>query len=160
MDTDVAITVNSCKLCKQYKHQKSPQRPTGHLMTRYPFDKIAMDVTGPFKTTKAHNRYILGIVDHFSKYAVLVPLRSIDSDSIIEALFSRWISIFGTPNSVHSDRGSNLNSYQILKICEALKIKKTKSTPYFPQGDGVIERMFTTIKPMLGIVITSVENGI
>jgi transposase InsO family protein len=152
MDIDVSHIVNSCKLCQQYKHQKSPKRPMGHLRTRFPFEKIAMDVTGPFKITKAHNRYILGIVDHFSKYTVLVPLRSIDSESIIEALFSRWISIFGTPNSIHSDRGSNLNSRQILRICEAFKIKKTKSTPYFPQGDGVIERMFRTIKPMLGIV--------
>ena len=151
MDIDVATAVNNCVLCKKYKHQKSPKRPIGHLRARYPFDKVAIDISGPFQTTKSLNKYILGIVDHFSKYAVLVPLRSTDSNSIIEALFSRWISIFGAPNSIHSDRGSNLNSSQIFKICEALKIRKTASTPYFPQGDGVVERLFRTIKPMLGI---------
>ncbi len=152
MECDIALYVSSCKLCKQFKHERSPKRPKGRLIARYPFDKVAIDVTGPLKMTRSYNKYILGIVDHFSKFAVLVPLRSIDSNSIIEALFSRWISIFGTPNSLHSDRGSNLNSYQMLQMCQELGIRKTSTTPYYPQGDGVIERLFKTIKPMLGIV--------
>ena len=39
-----------------------------------------------------------------------------------------------------------------MRFCKNLGIRKTCSTPYYPQGDGVIERLFRTIKPMLGIV--------
>jgi hypothetical protein len=158
MDVDINISVNNCKLCKQFKPQPSPKKTKGRLIAKFPFDKIAVDITGPLKITKLQNRYILGITDHFSKYTVLVPLRTTDSETIIEAIFSRWISVFGIPNSIHSDRGSNFTSHQMFKFCEALRIKKTSSTPYYPQGDGVIERIFKTVKPMIGIV--TAENGI
>ena len=109
------------------------------------------------KMTKFQNRYILDITDHFSKYTLLVPLKTTDSETIIEAIFARWISIFGIANSLHSDRGSNFSSYQMHQFCKALGIKKTFSIPYYPQGDGIIERVFKTVKPMIGIV--TAENG-
>ena len=124
----------------------------GNLQGHYPFEKVALDIAGPMKLTKSGNRYILGMIDHFSKYPVLIPLKSTDSDTIIEAVFRRWISVFGIPETLHSDRGANLNSEKIKKLCDNLGIRKTKTTPYFPQGDGVVERLFRTIKPLIGIV--------
>ena len=103
---------------------------------------VGIDIAGPFKTTQQGYRYILGMNDHFSKYPVLVPLKSIDSNSIAEGIFKNWISIFGIPMILHSDRGSNLNSDRIIKLCKYFGIAKTKTTPYNPQGDGLLRDFF------------------
>ena len=42
-------------------------------------------------------------------------------------------------------------------MCQKLGIKKTSSTPYYPQGDGVIERTFKTVQPMIGIATAERE---
>ena len=153
MDFDIAFAVAGCVLCQQYKHkQKIKTKEHGSLQAKFLFDKVAMDIAGPLKVTKNGYKYILALVDHFSKYPVLVPMKSIDSESIAEAVFTKWISIFGPPNSLHSDRGSNLNSELVMKLCKEFNIQKTKTTPYYPQGDGIVERLFRTVKPLLGIV--------
>ncbi|MEL7308825.1 MAG: DDE-type integrase/transposase/recombinase, partial [Pseudomonadota bacterium] len=158
METDIIFYTNRCNLCQIYKSQSSPKRTRSKLIARFPFDKIAIDITGPVRMSKSRNQYILGIIDHYSKYVALVPLKTTDTKTIIEALFSKWISVFGYPRSIHSDRGTNLNSSQMLQLCKELGIRKTSTTPYYPQGDGIIERLFRTVKPMLSIVTE--ENGI
>ena len=153
-DLDITIVVNECSLCQKYKHKAGHQNksPKGSLKTNYPFQKVAVDIAGPMRPTRRGNRYILGMIDHFSKYPMLIPIKSTDSNTIIEAIFANWISVFGIPDSLHSDRGANLNSEKVMEFCSKFGIKKTATTPYYPQGDGVIERVFGTVKPLLGIV--------
>jgi hypothetical protein len=158
MDFDIACVVAECTLCQRYKHkQKLKANVPGSLQASFPFDKVAIDIAGPLKVTRSGYKYILGLIDHFSKFPVLIPMKSVDSESIAEAIFTRWISLFGAPNSLHSDRGSNLNSDLLIRLCNELGIRKTKTTPYYPQGDGIVERLFRTVKPMLAIV--SEERG-
>ncbi|MEL7307077.1 MAG: reverse transcriptase domain-containing protein [Pseudomonadota bacterium] len=154
MDLDITMLVNECCLCQRYKHNTGRRRnlTKGNLRGNYPFQKVAMDIAGPMRSTRRGNRYILGMIDHFSKYPVLIPIKSTDSGTIIEAIFTKWISVFGIPDSLHSDRGANLNSEKMREFCDGLGIKKTATTPYYPQGDGIIERLFRTVKPLIGIV--------
>ena len=44
------------------------------------FDKIAMDIVGPFNITKNNNKYILCIQDQLSKFIILVCLREEGTD--------------------------------------------------------------------------------
>ena len=152
IDLDTALIVGECKLCQGYKHKQRTQLQRCELHANFPNEMVGIDIAGPFKATRQGNRYILGMIDHYSRYPVLVPLKTIDSNSIAEVIFKNWISIFGIPMMLHSDRGSNLNSNQIMRLCEYFGISKTKTTPYNPQSDGIIERLFRTVKPMLSIV--------
>jgi len=153
LDLDITMAVNECCFCQKYKHNTRRRNPLkGSLRTNYPFEKVAMDIAGPMRPTRRGNRYILGMIDHFSKYPVLIPIKSTDSNTIVEAIFTKWISVYGIPDSLHSDRGANLNSEKVMDFCSGLGIKKTTTTSYYPQGDGVIERLFRTTKPLLGIV--------
>ena len=159
MDFDIASVIAECTLCQRYKHkQKLRAGSRGNLQASFPFEKVAIDIAGPFKATRKGYRYLLALIDHFSKFPVLIPMKIVDSESIAQAIFSKWISLFGTPDSFHSDRGSNLNSELVMKLCRNLGIRKTKTTPYYPQGDGIVERLFRTVKPMLAIV--SEERGL
>lgn len=160
MNEDIQSWINSCKQCCKHKDktpkQKAPFQP---VVVGEPFEKIAIDITGLFTKTRRNYRYVLGVIDYFSKYVALIPLKSSDARSVAQALIKRWISVFGVPICVHSDRGTNFESALIQELCNTLGIKKTKATPYYPQGDGLIERLFRTVKPMMAATMTSYGFG-
>lgn len=109
------------------------------------------------QTTKNGYKYILGIVDNFSGYPMLLPLKSTDSKSIITAVCDNWINIFGVPQKIHSDNGSYFTSTDFHNFCDKFNILKTYSPPYNPQSNGIVERLFKTIKPLL--YISQKERG-
>ena len=76
MDVDIALAIGECSLFQRYKHNQNPKaKESGSLSAFIPFDILAIDVAGPLKTTRRGNSYILGMIDHFSKYPVLIPLK-------------------------------------------------------------------------------------
>jgi transposase InsO family protein len=150
MAQDIRLWLNTCGQCLQRKSGNAGQLPEmQHTITGFPFEKIAIDVTGPLTATKNGDRYILGVVDYFSKYPMLIPIRNMEARTVAEALFGRWISIFGAPHCIHSDRGTCFEAAVFKELCELFNIKKTRTAPYYPQSDGLIERLFRTVKDMI-----------
>jgi transposase InsO family protein len=150
MEQEIRLIVNKCKLCQQRKTgNQMVQPPKNKTTTTFPFEKLAIDITGPLPVTKSGHRYILGVIDYFSKFIMLIPLRNTDSMTVAEAIFKKWICLFGAPNSIHSDRGTCFESALFLDLCKLCGIRKTRTAPYYPQSDGLIERLFRTVKDML-----------
>ena len=58
---------------------------------------------------------------------------------------------FGVPEQLHTDQGRNFKSALIKQICQFLGIQKTRTTPYHPQSDGMVERFNHTPLSMLSI---------
>lgn len=150
MSFDVRIRIGKCKECQSRKNQR-PDRNKAHgsLNAGYPFGTISIDVTGPLPESKNGCRYILGIIDNFSKYPMLIPLKNMTAKTICKSIFDKWIVQFGIPDRIHSDRGTAFESEIVQELCALLGIRKSRSSPYYPQGDGVIERLFGTAKDML-----------
>ena len=70
------------------------------------FDKIAMDIVGPFNTTKSSNKYILSIQDQLFKFIILSCLKYQTAESVLNAFIKNFIFIFGSPKIVLTDRGA------------------------------------------------------
>jgi transposase InsO family protein len=150
METEVRLRINMCKPCAERKcGNMGLQPPAQQTVTGFPFEKIAIDITGPLPQTQNGYRYILGVIDYFSRYPMLIPLRNVDARTVAESLFFRWISIFGAPHSIHSDRGTCFESSLFKELCDLMNIKKTRTAPYYPKSDGLIERLFRTVKDMI-----------
>ena len=76
MEETVKDVINSCRLCSFNKQSASTNKaPLVSTKVGEPFERIAVDLTGPFLTTSKGNRYILGIIDHFSKFSMLIPVK-------------------------------------------------------------------------------------
>jgi len=142
-----------CQACQYYK-LKNPRDKADmlYVTTNQPLERIAIDICGPLPGGTGRLRFVLGIVDYFSKFVVLVPLASVDAHTVARAIFSRWIAIFGPPKFIHTDRGTVFESAVMKSLCSQFKIMKTRTCPYYPQSDGLIERIFRTIKPLLCLV--------
>ena len=147
---DVRNYVSRCVSCTERKSagRRSELKNLNILASR-PFEKVMIDVCGPLPKSQKGYRYILGLVDVFSRYAMMIPLKTIETEKIVDAVLSRWIAIFGCPGEIISDGASNLNSKLMNEFCKIFGVEKKKVSPYYPQANGIIEREFRTVKDMV-----------
>ena len=113
-----------------------------------PFERIAIDVVGPLSMTPRKNRYVLTIMDFSSRYPEAVPLRRIDTESVLEVLL-HFFSRFGLPREHLSDRGSNFTATLMKEVTKRLGIDHIQASPYHPETNGMLERWHGTLKAML-----------
>lgn len=120
-----------------------------------PFERIAMDVAGPFPVTDQGNKYILVVMDYFSKWPEAYAIPNQEAETVARVVTDNWISRFGVPLELHSDQGRNFESRVFRKVCELLGIRKTRTTPLHPQSDGMVERFNGTMECHLAKVVQS-----
>ena len=87
MEKTISEHIGSCRLCSQYKEKNGKDYAFVQRMpSDRPFQRICVDLCGPLEITRKGNRYVLGIIDHFSKFIVLVPIHSADAKTITKAV--------------------------------------------------------------------------
>ena len=116
----------------------------------YRNERIALDIIGLFPISNQGNKYLLTIGDYFSKYFTAVPLPNHTATTVAKAIFEQWICrMGGCPSTVHSDRAPEFVGKVLTHLWEMLGLHVTKTLPYCPQSDGLVERFNSTIKLML-----------
>ena len=145
---------------KNYKnaiiHHSKP-RKLQSFSTTTPFELISIDICGPLPQTQKGNRYIVSMIDKFSRFCLLVPTSDIKTLTVIQAL-SRWINLFGAPNHLLSDNGTQFTSEIFRAFTETFDTTQRFSTPYYPESNGQIERLHRWIKERLALI--AVDGGL
>ena len=100
--------------------------------------------------SKGGTENILVITDHFTRYAQAIPTRNQSAYTTAKALYENFFVHYGFQAKIHSDMGANFESKLIRKLCDIAGIKKTRTTPYHPMGNGMVERFNKTLINMLG----------
>ena len=148
--TYVEQYVRSCDICSRGKApprtKRSPMTLTG---SGYPMERIATDILGPLPETDKGNRYILVISDYFTKWVEAFPIPDQRAETVAKCLVDEVVSRFGVPSYIHSDQGRQFESELYQEVCFLLDIKKTRTTPYHPQSDGMVERFNKTLEGLL-----------
>ena len=138
MRNDVAEYCAKCRICAFTKPRFV--KPTGcPLIVTSPMELVAVDFVGMLPTSKSGKKYLLTMVDCFSRYAEVFALREITTEALLDCL-RQWISRYGLPDSIISDRGSQFESFEFRQYCWHFGIKKRRTTAYHPQGNGICER--------------------
>ena len=148
-----------CELCSSRKSpSKRPRAPMQLSMASSPMERIAMDILGPLPATSRGNKYILVVGDYFSKWKEAYPMPNMEATTIATFLVNEFICRFGVPQYLHTDQGRNFEASLMKEMCRLLGIKKTHTTPYHPQSDGLIERFNRTLLSMLSIAAKDDEH--
>jgi transposase InsO family protein len=106
-----------------------------------PWQRIAIDVLSGFNTSKKGNTLLLVVMDEYSKWPEVIPLRNQKAETIAEALVQNIFYRFGIPQVMHSDKASNLGMSHICKnVCDLLGISRSFSSAGHPEGNGQVER--------------------
>ena len=94
-------------------------------------------------------KYILGIIDRFSRYISLTAVSNQDETTTIQTILRQWIFRFGAPACIHVDRGKVFESRSFLEFTKSMLIDVQYSSPYHHNTYGMIERQFRTIRDFL-----------
>ena len=116
-------------------------------------DRIATDILGELPMTENGNRYILVISDYFTKWTESFPMPNMEAATVARIIVEEVVARFGVPSSIHSDQGRQYESELFSEMCRVLHIKKTRTTPYHPQSDGMVERFNKTLVTMLSAYV-------
>lgn len=150
MKEDVGIYVRKCDTCAVNKaDRKKPKAPLGKMQVGAPLDRICVDLVGPFPESEAGNRYILVATDAFTKWVELVAIPNQLATTCAQALLESVVSKFGCPLDLHTDQGRSFENEVFAELCKLCGVRKTRTTPYHPQGNGQVERFNRTLLQMI-----------
>ena len=111
-----------------------------------PMERLALDILGPLPVTDLGNKYILIVADYFSKQVEAFPIPDQEAQTVASLLVKDVVCWFGAPVLIHSDQGRNFESALFTEMCQLLGMKKTRTTAYHPESDGIVERLNRTLE--------------
>ena len=133
--------------------RKSPptsgRAPMQTITAGYPTQVMAVDLLGPLPESKNGKSYVLVVGDYYSKWMEALPVPNQEVPTVVEKLVDEVFLRFSPPEQLHSDQGHQFESALIAEICKLLQIRKTRTTPYHPQCDGLVERFNRTLLSMM-----------
>ena len=141
--------VSSCEGCHLGSDYKPRALPQEKIESASPWDDLSIDVMGPFILGRRGEFFILSVIDCFSRYLILIPIKDHNATTISQALYERVIGYFGCPQKILSDRGTEFTGCVLGELMELLGIQQVLTSPYYPQGNGIIERSHRTVGNMV-----------
>lgn len=137
----IAVYVKTCISCQKVKDGVDiATSPLGSLPVVAPWDMLCIDTWGPLPISEKGNKYVLTVVDAYSKWCIAIPIPSKKAATVAEALFTNGMGL-GVPNRIHHDRGKEYCNQIIEKLAELYGIEDTKTSAYHPQGNAFAERI-------------------
>ncbi|CAD7002082.1 unnamed protein product [Ceratitis capitata] len=118
--------------CTEFIAAKGPKSRSHGQMKQYttgaPFERVAMDVAGPFPMSKQGNKYVLVVMDYFSKWSEVYPIPIQEAKTVADAFTNNWVIRYGAPIEWHSDQGRNRRCSR--RCAEYLVFEKPERQPY------------------------------
>ena len=87
----------------------------GHVNVGHRWERVAMDLLDMSVTTSRGNRYVLVMVDCFTRWTEAFPLPDKTAQSVADAFFNQVVCRFGMPSVIHSDQGREFEN-RIMRI--------------------------------------------
>ena len=151
--------ISACHKCVARKSPVNRHHPMGHVPVSGKFERVAMDLLDVSVISTKGYKYILVVCDYFTKYTEAYPLKDKTARSVVDALMDVWLPRYGFPLFLHSDQGKEFDNVMIHKLSELLGTVKTKTTPYHPRSDGLVERFNRTLLAMLAMFVSQEHDN-
>lgn len=146
---DIKNWVDTCMSCQTSKvHRHTIIAPAQIDMPSKRFSHVHLDIVGPLPPSQG-NKYLLTMVDRFTRWPEAVPLPSIEAETVANAFVDHWISRFGTPDTVTTDQGRQFESRLFRQFCSRLGTQLITTSAYNPRANGMVERFHRQLKSSL-----------
>lgn len=144
--SDCRAWARACLQCQESKVNRHNKTPVGTFVPPSSrFEHIHIDLVGPLPVSEGF-RYCLTCVDRFSRWPEAIPIDNIEADTVARALFSTWISRFGTPLRITTDQGRQFESDLFRRLGELLGTERLRTTAFHPASNGLVERLHRQLK--------------
>ncbi len=123
--------------------------PLHHMTSSGPFDLVCIDFLSIEPDSRGMGN-VLVVTDHFTRYAQAFVTKDQKALTVAKIRCDKFFVHYGLPSRIHSDQGRDFESGLIKELLRMLGIRKSRTSPYHPQGDPQPERFNRMLLYMLG----------
>lgn len=148
----------TCVVCQKLRAARAKKDVKLGFVRKRPFEEIAMDLVVLPDADADGNRYILTVVDAWSRAVELFALKTADAATVVQHLhdvYCRW----GKPYQVRSDNGAQFISFVVKLLNERARVKTHPVVAYSHQSNGLCERTNQTVLKALRAMVLSERLG-
>ena len=143
----------NCPLCQKLVTKlRPPPVERGSLMTTKPMDEVSIDVIGPLPPDPDGNKFIIVVVDNFSKFLFAEPRPDTTAESAASFLHKLG-GMVGWPRALRYDNCSQFDNHLIRCLTDLVNVERHPSVPFNPESNGVIERAIKEIVRHLQYIV-------
>jgi len=138
--SDVRAIVRNCALCDRVRAEFDKPSPELHsLPVKGMMYRWGCDLAGPFEPTTDGMRYVMIMIEYFSKNMEIAPLPSKEARHTAKRFAARVLGRYGAPAEVVTDNGGEwLGEFD--KLLRSVMVDHRFTKPHHPQADGLTER--------------------
>lgn len=135
---EVREFIKRCETCKTTKALNQTSRPP--MGKRFPvvrpFQRLYIDLLGPYPRSKAGNTTILIVLDQVSKFVWLHPLRRATARHIVDYVEQQCFHVFGVPESIISDNGVQFVAKEFTETLKRYGVQHILTSSHSPQANA------------------------
>lgn len=135
MQKRIRKVVAACDLCQKSKPSKTNRGDLHSVVVEKPGQLVCLDLIGPLPKSRGGVTQLLVVVDAFSKYVRLYPLKRATTVSILNRILKDYVPQVQKPRRILSDNGTQFTSQKWVDTLEKEDIKVNRTSAYFPQGN-------------------------
>lgn len=156
-DKRISKYVGSCVVCQERKRVDlvAPLQP---ISVNRLFERVAVDVLGPFTRSAAGNRYVVVCMEYLSKYAICKAVPRATAAVICDFLTQEVFCKFGSVDEILTDRGSIFTSHMVKETIEFFDARLVVAATRHPQTIGLVERFNRTLLQSLAMYTEREQN--
>lgn len=149
INSDVRRWARTCLQCQRSKIHRHTTAPLATFATPDArFDQVHIDLVGPLPPSNGCV-YLLTCVDRFTRWPEAIPIPESTAATVARAFVQTWISRFGVPSTVTTDRGPQFTSHLWKAFTQLLGTTHIRTTSYHPIANGLVERFHRQLKAAL-----------
>src|SRR2546425_1120780 len=153
--SDIFNYCKSCETCQKVKnHTHPPKASLGVWPDAGVWERIHIDMLGPLPKTKDGYRYVLLVVDAFSKWPETFKLKGSSAIEVADVLYNEIFCRYGATKELVSDRGANFLSKVVARLSKLFNIRRSTTSGYRPQCNATCEQFNRTILKCLRAYFT------
>jgi transposase InsO family protein len=147
---DIARWCRDCQDCQRGKITRQPAAAVQPIPVPHRrFSHLHADLVGPLPTSPEGFKYIFTVIDRSTRWLEAIPVKNLEATTAVDALVEGWISRFGVPTDITTDRGTQFTSQVWEKFCTRLGVQHHMTTAYHPASNGLVERAHRQLKDSL-----------
>ena len=159
-DNEIAAYIQQCAVCQKRRTEQGEMNPAlASTSTDELFRRVEIDTLGPLPQDIYGNKYIIVVIDCFSRVIELYAVPDVTAISAARVVF-QWCCRYSFPEEIQTDNGPQYNATLVDELLNLFNIKHRFTLPYRPQANGIVERSNAEIiRHLKGILFDKRAEG-